>query len=258
LRHELSDLAKQIRTAMSLGQDTEMTAAIPDASSHAELVTTPESSAVPNSATAMEYRKAIATTMRSSIPRLYPEISEALGLDRELEGRVFDLLAEHEAKYALLNAGACMSGSSDLVTDCGTAQQQQREAERVFAESMRRTLGDTRYSDWVAYAPTRGSRLASNVMASYLDQADLTLTRSQRAALAEAIIADQRSRPQGDNLVTTGLDPWEALARRQEDSNRRLLNAAIPVLSASHIEILRKEFDRQAAVIDAANKKRRQ
>ncbi len=114
-------------------------------------------------------------------------------------------------------------------------------------------LGDARYTQWQDYQQTQSARLQASTYATALARAGLPLDSTQTRTIAMAMIGEQERMKQDIlalartvNLASpqTQVQAQEALKRRQEESNQRVLDAASPYLSARQLSALRSQIER--------------
>ena len=274
LREELSSSADRLRAATSAPQvDTPMTQA-PAATENKPATPAPAGPQTPAAVRKVvvteqellkdsEFRKARLAQIRSLLGHSYPGLSEELGLSKEEADRLFNLLAENQLNASALSASLAAGEQPDPTTLAELTRQRQ-ESQLALNDSLQAMLG-SRFTQWQAYQPTRAARMQATTFGTQLAQAGMPLNNSQLKSLTSALISQQQMPQPNTGALAAGLSPQdpdsraqfeEAITKRQEQNNRRTLEAATPYLNTQQLAILKAQFDQQAALTRAAAKAR--
>jgi hypothetical protein len=203
-----------------------------------------------------EYRKARLAQTRATIAQSYPGLVEELGLTPEDAVRLFDLLAESQLKMnetslvaAVLNGGQPDPGVLE------NANRRRQELQREQDQALMNMLGGGRYTQWREYQQTRGFRQQVVQLGRALESAGVPMTPEQARPLTAAYIAEQRRQREDVRRLQTSagpVSPADPVRRReeqsklQEESNRRLVEAAKPYLTAQQLEALQTSLNRSS------------
>jgi hypothetical protein len=208
-----------------------------------------------------EYRKARIASLRASLMRNYPGLSEALRLTPEETDRFFNVMAEtqvtlNEQLSALVQS--FNAGQRELTQAEQAEMARTRETvRRGQADAIRELLGPSRYEQWLDYQPTRNSRMQASTFADALTEAGTPLDAGQLQSLQSAVAAEQASLKQDTialGRTVTGDNPQaqtqaqEALRRRQSESNRRILDGVTPYLTGQQLRSLRAYVDQEETI----------
>lgn len=184
-----------------------------------------------------EYRKARISQARMTLKRVYTDLQEELGMsDAEVE-RLYDILAEQQAG--------------------GTTNSQQ---------ALRDLLGPGRQAKWQEYQQTLSARSRASSMTAMLAQSGHPLTEAQLRPLTTALIAEEKYLRQNPSALSIpgGLTPearamlQEEQVNRQEESNRRYLEAAAPYMTPQQLALVRETLENQVAISRASARQLRQ
>jgi hypothetical protein len=214
-----------------------------------------------------EYRKARLAQTRMSIARNYPGLAEELGLSEKEADRLFDQLAENQ-----LNMNGELSLISATASNDPAAQQammqRQQAMQREGEDAIRNVLGASKYTQWQDYQQTRPARTRVMSMGTMMAQAGAPLNDTQTKALTTMMIAEQQRQRQDSQTLARNLgnpsDPefrtrlQEESMKRQEESNRRILEAAAPTLSTKQLAALREQFEQDDAMRRASSRLQRE
>jgi hypothetical protein len=201
-----------------------------------------------------EFRKAQLTMTRLRIAQSNPGLAETLGLSEKEANKLFEVMAEtqmsrnDELADALARAGGV--GNSSAMTEVlrNTAGRE---------DPARAALGEAKYAQYQEYQ--RNVRPALTQVAnigSSLDAAGQPLTDSQSRTLAAAMMTEQQRLRQEAAIprsipnpgVPRGMaDTLTESANRQQESNRRILEASAVTLNAAQLEVLKLQFEQQDA-----------
>lgn len=200
-----------------------------------------------------EYRKARLTMLRSTMRQNYPGLVEELGLNSEEADRLFNLLAENQMAMTSRMPDLANPGQDPAAMDAFRRSQQ--ALQRQQADSLTALLGNAKYAQWQEYQQTRPARLQANNYATTLAQAGSPLDSAQLKSVVSAVVAEQKSARQDFQAVARQIDQ-EAMQNRQAESNRRVLEAVTPYLTAQQLNALRTQFEQQDAINRAARRAR--
>ncbi len=205
-----------------------------------------------------EYRKLRIAQQRQNIERNYPGLAEALGLSEKEADKLYDVLAENQVA---ISAEAPIFSTANGTPDQAAIQEmgrRQQALQREQEESLRDMLG-SKYTQWQDYQQTRPARSRVTSMGQQLAQAGMPLTDAQSRALTTVMISEQQRQRQ-DAMLTArpaGLNPadpdfqakmMEDSLKRNEENNRRMIEAASPHISAKQVAALREQMEQQAAM----------
>jgi len=201
-----------------------------------------------------EFRKAQLTMNRLRLAQSNPGLAETLGLSGKEANDFFEVMAETqmtrsaELTEALAKAGGI--GNAAALTEAlrNTAGRE---------DPARATLGEVRYAQYQEYV--RNVRPALTQVAnigSTLNAAGQPLNDSQSRTLTAAMMTEQQRlrqeavlpRPIPNPGVPRGVaDSLTESANRQQESNRRILEASAASLNAAQLEVLKQQFEQQDA-----------
>ncbi len=201
-----------------------------------------------------EFRKAQLTMTRLRIAQSNPGLAETLGLSEKEANHLFEVMAETqmnrsaELSEAIAKAGGV--GNAPALTEVmrNTAGRE---------DPARAALGEAKYAQYQEYQ--RNVRPALQQVASIgssLDAAGQPLNDSQTRTLTAAMMTEQQRlrqetaipRPIPNPGVPRGMaDTLAESANRQQESNRRILEASATTLNAAQLEVLKLQFEQQDA-----------
>jgi hypothetical protein len=201
-----------------------------------------------------EYRKAQLTMTRLRLAQSNPGLAETLGLSEKEANHLFEVMAETQmnrsAEGAVVMARAGMANAPAALNELlrNTAGRE---------DPARAALGEAKYAQYQEYQ--RNVRPALQQVASIgssLDAAGQPLNDSQTRALTAAMMTEQQRlrqeaampRPIPNPGVPRGMaDTLTESANRQQESNRRILEASATALNAAQLEVLKLQFEQQDA-----------
>lgn len=213
-----------------------------------------------------EYRRARLAQLRMSLPETNPGLAEELGLSPEQADRLFDLLAENQLEMST-NIGVALRPNGEI--DQALVQEMQRQRQELQTKheaTLAAMLGDARMSKLQDYQQTLGSRQRVLQLGRTLGAQGQPLANAQIGPLAEVMAAEQKRQQQDQQAMQRELragpqqgpgsqmDPQtqarllEENFRRQAESNRRLIDAMAPHLTARQLELYRSQLDNQLTV----------
>lgn len=214
-----------------------------------------------------EYRRARLSQTRLSLPQNYPGLAEELGLSQAELDRLFDLLAEQQLQMS--DVTMSMSTSNGVQPDQATSLEASRrlqEMNRAQQDSLRAMLGDDGYGKFQGYQQTRGARQQVIQLGRTLDGMGQSLTPEQSRPLTAAYVAEQQRqqdelRQISRSIAQAGpMSPMEQerfMEERfnlQEQSNRRLVDAARAHLNAQQLQTLQSMLDQQLTMNRASSR----
>lgn len=184
-----------------------------------------------------EYRTARLAQQRMRLKRIYTQVGEELDLSDTETERLFDILAEQQAGGR---------GGSE--------------------EALRALLGPGRQTRWQEYQQTLSARGRATEMTAMLATSGHPLTDAQLRPLTSALIAEEKYvRQQQSTLPRPALMTPETRAQlredevnRQEESNRRYLEAATPYMSPQQLALVRDTLEWQIGLGRAEARMQRQ
>jgi hypothetical protein len=200
-----------------------------------------------------EYRKAQLTMNRLRIAQSNPGLVETLGLSRKEADHLFEAMADRQMNLSaeLTEAMARAGGAASAVTELLRTTAGREDPARAV-------LGEAKFAQYQEYQ--RNVRPALTQVASIgssLSAAGQPLNESQNRALTAAMMIEQQRqrqeaampRPNPTPGVPRGVaDSLEETANRQQQSNRRILEASAATLNAAQLEVLKQQFEQQDAV----------
>ncbi len=199
-----------------------------------------------------EYRKAQLIVTRLKLAQSNPGLAETLGLSESEATRLFEVMAEHQLKLTaeITAASAAAGGGAANLADA------LRRASSV-EDPMRATLGEAKYAQYQEYQRNVRPALTQVAsMGSTLTAAGQPLSDSQSRALTTALLAEQQRQRQEAAVPRPNPNPetprraadiLEEGNNRQEEGNRRILEAAASSLNSAQLEVLRQQFEQQGA-----------
>lgn len=210
-----------------------------------------------------EYRKAMLAQRRMSLPQSYPGLAEELGLTPEEVNRLFDLIAENQ----LERSSAAIRFDGNTPPDPALLEQmrqQQEESQRKLDESIASLLGEAKLAQYKEYVPTQSSRMRAAEMGRTMGALGRPLSDAQLRPLTAAFIAEQNRQREDAQAMSRefmqqgGAPDRERLEevnfRRQQESNRRLVDAVRPHLDTRQLETLQSSLDQQLAINRASTR----
>jgi hypothetical protein len=201
-----------------------------------------------------EFRKAQLTMTRLRIAQSHPGLAETLGLSQNEANHLFEVMAETqmnrstELSEALAKAGGIGNAAALTEVMRNTAGRE---------DPARAALGEGKYAQYQEYQ--RNVRPALQQVASIgssLNAADQPLDDWQSRTLTAAMMTEQQRlrqeaaipRPSPNPGVPRGMaDTLAESANRQQESNRRVLEASAATLNAAQLEVLKQQFEQQDA-----------
>jgi hypothetical protein len=201
-----------------------------------------------------EFRQAQLTMTRLRIAQSLPGLAETLGLSQNEANHLFEVMAETqmnrstELSEALAKAGGI--GNAPALTEVMRNTVGREDPARA-------ALGDAKYAQYQEYQ--RNVRPALQQVASIgssLDAAGEPLDDWQSRTLTAAMMTEQQRlrqeatipRPIPNPGVPRGMaDTLTESANRQQESNRRILEASAATLNAAQLEVLKQQFEQQDA-----------
>lgn len=209
-----------------------------------------------------EYRKAVLARQRLSIEQNYPGLVEELGLSRNEAEKLFDLLAEQQQKMSSevnalsIAASQANNGRIDEATRAQITQKQQA-LQRQQAEEVAALLGAGRSAQLQEYNDTRNGRQQAIQLGTQLAQVGQPLNSAQQRALGKVLAAEQKRLEQQVQPLMRSSNQMDPQARMQlqeqalvweQESNRRILDAAAAHLTARQIAGLRQQYETREEV----------
>ena len=177
------------------------------------------------------FRNARLIQTRMTLKRTYTEVAEEVGLTEGETERLFDLLAEQQIGP---------NRSADAITAL---------------------LGPGRQKAWQDYQLTLSARNRASQMSGMLASSGYPLTEEQLKPLRTALIAEEKYVRDQDHQKFSQMPPGTPVERaqllaqqttesidRQEQSNRRYLQAAAPYMSPKQLELVKDTLEQQIAM----------
>lgn len=198
-----------------------------------------------------EYRKAQLTVTRLKLAQSNPGFAEALGISAKEADQLFEVMAEQQLKLSAELTSATAGGVDSK------AMETVLQRARTRVDPLRATLGEARYAQYQDYQMNvRPALTQVSSMGSALNAAGQPLNESQSRGLASVLLAEQQRQKQEAALPRANINPGvprniadslEESARRQEEGNRRILEASAAYLNAAQQEVLKTRYEQQAA-----------
>ena len=201
-----------------------------------------------------EYRKAQLTINRLRLAQSNPGLAETLGLSEKETNHLFEVMAESQ-----LNRRAELAESLAKAGGIGNAPALTEVLRNSAAreDPARAVLGEARYAQYQEYQRNvRPALQQVSSIGSSLDAAGQPLNDSQTRTLTAAMMTEQQRlrqeaaipRPIPNPGVPRGIaDTLTESANRQQESNRRILEASATTLNAAQLEVLKLQFEQQDA-----------
>jgi hypothetical protein len=182
-----------------------------------------------------------------------PGFAQALGISEKEANRYFEMMAEQQLKMtADLSSAAAASGSVAM------SVQDTLSRARSATDALHEAMGDARFAQYQEYqANVRPALTQVASIGSVLTIAGQPLNESQSRALTSTMLAEQQRQKQEAMMpraaptpgVPRGIaDTLEESSRRQEESNRRILEASAGYLNGAQMEALKTRYEQQAAL----------
>jgi hypothetical protein len=207
-----------------------------------------------------EYRKARLALLRLTVRQNYPGLADALGLSSWEADQFFELMAQNQlnvvAQLTLALTGDEQADQATREELIGSRQAMQRE----LNDSLSALLGDVRYKQWQYYQQTHSTRMQVHKYSNAMTAAGVSLDSNQSTVLVTAAINEERSLKMDAVKLGSTVDPGnpetriraqQALKDRQAQRNQRILATAATSLSAQQLNVLREQFEQEAAVKQA-------
>ena len=178
-----------------------------------------------------EYRKARLAQIRISMAASYPELTSELGFSQTEVERVLDLLAEYQMNMDSTLSSLDRTGGRIVVTqEMGDRLQ---EFSRQRDQALSTALGPARYAQWQQYERDYPARSQVNALNAMLARAGQPMNAAQLKSMTEVLVEAMRQQPQS------------------AETTQRIMTAASRLLSAPQIELVRAQFEQQAALSQA-------
>lgn len=205
-----------------------------------------------------EYRRTQLERARDSILRSSREMAQELGLSQgELE-QLAEVLAEYQISMRSQTAG--MRG------DEGPAQVQEilrreQEASALRDAAVVAVLGPARAAQWQQHQQAEGARNQARSINAQLVQAGQPLSEAQVKSLTAMLATEGQRQRQETMALAMSLNPQDPGAmlqaettfqRLQEESNRRVLDAAASSLSPAQLATVRAQMEKQEELARAS------
>jgi hypothetical protein len=205
-----------------------------------------------------EYRRNVVARARPSTQQAYPGLAEKLELAPDEADRLFDLLAEHQLELNALPELTLIEGPSNDAAQLREVTRLHQETRRRQEQSLASLLGNARYARWQEYQDARLARQqALQQYGAAMTALGQPLSEAQVQALTATLVAEGRQRRQDlqgmRNLAQPGsgnpAQLVQEITRLRMESNKRIVAAVRPILSAVQFESLRTTLDRQAVAM---------
>jgi hypothetical protein len=198
-----------------------------------------------------EYRQAQLTVARIKLAQSNPGLAEALGLSAAEARHLFEVMAEQQLqRTAELSAATAASGGA--VPNVADLLRRASGDDPVRAE-----LGEARYAQYQDYQRNvRPALQQAASIGSTLSAAGQSMTAAQSSALTRVMLAEQQRQLEEAAMPRANPNPGapvgvayslEQSYARQEESNRRVLEASASNLTPAQLDVLRQQFEKQAA-----------
>jgi hypothetical protein len=205
-----------------------------------------------------EYRRNLLSRLRQLAPQENPGLVEKLGLSADEASKLFDLLAQRQLEETSLLVMNSSSGTNDPAAT-GRMLRGRQELERRHEESVASLLGGARFQKWQEYQEIR--RAQQEVQRQYagaMQTQGQPLSEKQVQALGAILIAERRRQQQEVQSMRGSTPPTppnlaqllEASARRQVESNGRIIAAATAHLTAQQLQSLRTTLEQQVTSLN--------
>jgi hypothetical protein len=197
-----------------------------------------------------EFRKAQLTMIRLRTAQSNPGLAETLGLSAKEADQLFEVMAERQLNLTTELTEAMVGGGPTAIPDIARITAGREDPARA-------ALGEAKYAQYQEYQ--RNVRPALTQVASIgssLTAAGQPMNDSQNRALTAAMMTEQQRqrqeaampRPNPSPGVPRGIaDTLTQSANRQQESNRRILEASAATLNSAQLEVLKQQFDQQDA-----------
>jgi hypothetical protein len=200
-----------------------------------------------------EYRKAQLTITRMKLSQSNPGLAQALGISEKEANHYFEVMAEQQLKMTAEMSSAVAAGGSPALS----IDDSMRRA-RSLTDVLREAMGDARFAQYQEYqVNVRPALTQVSSIGSVLTAAGQPLNESQSRALASTMLAEQQRQRQ-EAMTPRAAAPTPGVARgiadmleesnqRQDESNRRILEASAGYLNGAQMEALKTRYEQQAA-----------
>jgi hypothetical protein len=200
-----------------------------------------------------EYRKAQLTITRMKLSQSNPGLAQALGISEKEANHYFEVMAEQQLKMTAEMSSAVAAGGSPALS----IDDSMRRA-RSLTDVLREAMGDARFAQYQEYqVNVRPALTQVSSIGSALTAAGQPLNESQSRALASTMLAEQQRQRQ-EAMTPRAAAPTPGVARgiadmleesnqRQDESNRRILEASAGYLNGAQMEALKTRYEQQAA-----------
>jgi hypothetical protein len=199
-----------------------------------------------------EYRKAQLVVTRMKLAQSNPGFAQALGISEKEANRYFEVMAEQQLKMTADLSSALAAGG----TTATSIQETMRRAQSA-SDALHEAMGDARFAQYQEYqANVRPALTQVSSIGSVLSAAGQPLNDSQSRALTSTMLAEQQRQRQEAMMPRAASTPGAARGiadsleesnRRQDESNRRILDASAGYLNAAQLDALKTRYEQQAA-----------
>lgn len=201
-----------------------------------------------------EYLKAQLEQARASILRRSPNLARELDLSPDELGKLLDALAEQQV--SLVSAAAVEPATARMQEMLRAEQEDIGQPDPAIVAA----LGPAKAAQWQEYQQMEPARNRVNSVNAVLARSGQQLDDTQRRSLTVALAPEvQRVRRETSKLAAR-LDPRDpdstmqvesAVARLQQESNRRFLEAAEPLLNPAQFAAMRAQLEEEDAIARA-------
>lgn len=212
-----------------------------------------------------EFAKARDAQQRLSVRRANPGLAEELELSAREEEQLFDLLARHTQDTAQELSGITRNGALDPAA-VSTLERARQDRQQLLDDALLGMLGGNRFAQWQQYDKARPARSRVMSLNMQLAQSGMSLSEAQMRPLTTALHAEQErqartTQPTGRDLrnvdTQTRLRMQDEMRQHNDESNRRMLEAAAPHLTPQQLNMLRTEMEVQQAMSRASSRVQR-
>lgn len=183
--------------------------------------------------------------MQRTLVSLYPDLGAELHLSPEEVNKLLELIATQQVEN-----GDAFRAAADRTnpTAASEAQRKAMAAPQSNAAQLAALLG-AKYPQWQEYEKALPSRRQVNELQTLMGSGANALGAAQARPLIAALSAERaRINQEQSDAMVAGADPREMMRRQMDrtETNRRLLDAAAPHLTAQQLDGYKRMLDRDA------------
>lgn len=145
-----------------------------------------------------DYRDAMKRQQKMMLPRMYPELQQALQLDPRQTDELYELLAEQQIRQMTEQRSPPFQNRNSPPDPAAVREWQEtmQRTQASYENEVASLLGDAGYQQWKNYKSTMPARSQIRELRSTLESAGVPLQPEQSEKLVAAIASQQQSQMQ--------------------------------------------------------------